>query len=88
MTEDQNTGFSLDKRYVRILGRTSTGHIEFSFAVGEPELMVELVLPEAAFKEFCEANRVIMLGDEAPKGEGDAREWDWSLRDATKQRFK
>ena len=86
MTKKTGT-FSLTRKYVRILGRTHTGHVEFSFAIGEPDLMVELILPEAAFKEFCDANHVIFLTDNPNLPEAD-QDWAWSLRDATQQRFK
>jgi phenol hydroxylase P0 protein len=48
------------KRYVRVLDRHD-GLVAFEFAIGWPELMVELLLPEAAFDEFCATQRVIRL---------------------------
>lgn len=80
--------FSTDKKFVRVLGKTEKGLIEFSFSIGEPELSAELILPEDAFKEFCETNKVILLSDEAPDGQEENQDWSWSLRDATHQRFK
>ena len=41
--------------------------IEFDFSIGDPDLTVELILPKAAFQEFCAMHRVRVLsaGDEA-----------------------
>jgi hypothetical protein len=49
--------------------RRPDGFIEFEFAIGDPELAVELMLPESAFHEFCLANEVIVL-DPATLGSG------------------
>ncbi|MDM8351274.1 phenol hydroxylase subunit [Brevundimonas diminuta] len=35
---------------------TDSGIVEFDFIYGDPDLSVELVLPIAAFKEFCLEN--------------------------------
>lgn len=52
-----------ERRFVRVRDRHD-GFVEFDFAIGEPDLYVELILTEAAFDEFCETNRVRMLGAE------------------------
>jgi phenol hydroxylase P0 protein len=49
------------KKYVRVLERREDGLVAFEFAIGWPELMVELLLPAAAFDEFCATHRVIRL---------------------------
>ncbi|AOW14464.1 phenol hydroxylase [Hydrogenophaga crassostreae] len=56
-----NTGPSLDlkKRYVRLLERRPDGLVSFEFSIGWPELAVELMLPDAAFEEFCDKHQVI-----------------------------
>lgn len=51
-----------NKRYVRVTGATPNGFVEFEFSIGDPSLCVALVLPEAAFREFCGANAVILIG--------------------------
>jgi phenol hydroxylase P0 protein len=53
--------FDASRRYVRVCEQRPDGFIEFEFAIGDPALAVELMLPEAAFHEFCLANDVIML---------------------------
>jgi phenol/toluene 2-monooxygenase (NADH) P0/A0 len=52
-------------RFVRILNRTAGGLVQFEFSVGWPELSAELVLPQAAFDEFCTTNAVQILDGEA-----------------------
>lgn len=48
-------------RFVRVTGERPDGLVAFEFAIGWPELAVELLLPAAAFDEFCAANRVRRL---------------------------
>ena len=48
-------------RYVRVLERRADGLVAFEFSIGWPELAVELLLPAAAFADFCAANRVQRL---------------------------
>ena len=60
--------------------------MEFEFSISDPALFVEMLLPEAAYEEFCLTNRVILLEGERPEeGEDD---FNWSLREATHQRFR
>jgi phenol hydroxylase P0 protein len=44
--------------FVRVRHERADGFIEFDFAIGEPDLSVELILPRAAFEEFCAINQV------------------------------
>jgi phenol hydroxylase P0 protein len=53
-------GMDVSKRYVRITG-AHDGFVEFDFAIGDPELNVELILPRTAFDEFCRMNKVMPL---------------------------
>ena len=55
----------LSRKTVRVLGRREHGLVEFEFSMGWPELAVELMLPEAAFAEFCRTHQVQMLTDAA-----------------------
>lgn len=50
--------------YVRLRHRRPDGFIEFDFSIGDPELAVDLILPEAAYEEFCRVNRVLTLTQE------------------------
>jgi phenol hydroxylase P0 protein len=74
------------RRFVRFSSERPNGFIEFEFAIGEPEIFVEMILGREAFAEFCAANRVEMLPPREPDApQGD---WDWRLADATHTRFK
>ena len=64
--------------YVRERNTRADGFVEFDFAIGDPELSVDLILPIHAFKEFCETNRVTFLT--AEQGERiDAEHAKWRL---------
>ena len=80
---------SLDsrRRFVRKLGERANGFVEFEFAIGEPEIFVELILPREDFAEFCAANAVEMLAERVADGASPS-DWDWRLADATGTRFK
>lgn len=82
--------FDIAARYVRIVNERTDGWIEFEFAIGEPELFVEMVMPRAQFDEFCAAQQVTPTrGALAAAPEGSAEhEWDWSLHAAREQRFR
>ena len=54
----------LDKRYVRVTNRERSGFVEFDFAIGDPDVALEMILPTAAFAEFCAAHSVVLLADE------------------------
>lgn len=63
-------------RYVRITGTRADGFIEFDFALGDPTLYVELILPTRAFEEFCAANRVAFLSEaDAAAVDADRLKW-------------
>lgn len=49
------------RRYVRVTEERTDGLVAFDFSIGWPELSVELMLPRAAFDEFCATNHVIRL---------------------------
>lgn len=82
--ERQGRSFDAGRRYVRICKRRPDGFIEFEFSIGDPELAVELMLPEVAFHEFCLTNEVIVL-DPPAEGSGD---WVSRLNDASRQGFE
>lgn len=73
-------------KFVRVTSRREDGFVEFDFAIGSPDIFVELILPKAAFKGFCEQNQVVMLeGDRQDAPEDD---WAWRMSDAQRQRFR
>jgi phenol hydroxylase P0 protein len=55
--------FDPARTFVKVTGINARGFVEFEFAVGQPELCVELMLPVAAFEEFCLAQNVSRLGE-------------------------
>ncbi len=62
--------------YVRVRERHPGGFVEFDFSIGDPGLYVELILPAPAFEEFCAANRVEQLSEEAGRQvDEDRRKW-------------
>lgn len=53
--------FDPGRKFVRVTGINSHGFVAFEFAVGSPELFVELMLPPAMFESFCAAHGVQRL---------------------------
>jgi phenol/toluene 2-monooxygenase (NADH) P0/A0 len=43
--------------YVRVTGTDRRGYIAFQFALGDPTLFLDMILPPAAFAEFCATHR-------------------------------
>lgn len=62
--DDESTPVSELTRYARIRRVVHDKFIEFDFAIGDPSLYVELVLPREAFDTFCRHNKVVMMTDE------------------------
>lgn len=81
----QDTPLPAHRKFVRVTGCRGANLIEFDFAVGSPELFVELILPEPAFAEFCRTNDVTVLPageDGEGQAEGGHDALHWRLRDA------
>ena len=74
---DSDTGeFSQLTRYVRVRQVVDDKFIEFDFAIGDPSLYVELVLPKEAFETFCRHNEVVMMTDEQARSvDEDMEKW-------------
>lgn len=64
---------NISRRFVRVLEHRADGLVSFEFSVGWPELALELMLPAAAFHEFCSVNDVTFLTD-APPASGNPEE--------------
>ena len=78
--------FNPDLKFVRLIETHSNGLVEFEFAVGEPELFVELLMAQAQFDEFCIMHGVTpTLGHLVVTQSPEEQEWDWSLRAAREQ---
>lgn len=79
----ENKIFDTTHKFVRVIEALQGGLIEFEFAIGEPELFVELIMPASAFVEFCEANQVTVLEQVPALQSAGTQEDDalaWSLR--------
>ena len=62
-------------RYVRVRKLTK-GFVEFDFAIGDPSIYIELILPPAAFEEFCKKNQAVnMTAEQAEMVDKDMRKW-------------
>jgi len=79
--------FDVTRKYVRVTAQRDNGMVEFEFAVGEPELFVELIMPAPAFHAFCANNDVVFL-EGSPSSDGTPADFAWRLHDATHQRFR
>ncbi len=73
-------------RYVRVTGETRGGFIEFQFSIGDPTLYLEMILPPAAFAEFCATNHVVHLtAEQARHVDADRGKWRDGQRDAVEE---
>lgn len=64
----------LEAKYVRINRVRDNGLVEFDFAIGAPEIFVELIMPQTAFEDFCLTNRTIdVTGTPLDEVDFDAR---------------
>jgi phenol hydroxylase P0 protein len=61
LAADEPLVVDTSRRFVRVTERRADGLVAFEFSIGWPELAVDLLLPAAAFAEFCERNQVQRL---------------------------
>jgi len=74
--DDESTSMSELTRYARIRRVVDDKFIEFDFAIGDPSLYVELVLPRDAFDTFCRHNNVVMMTEEQAEAvDADMAKW-------------
>lgn len=69
-------------KYVRVTELRTDGFVAFDFAIGEPEIYVEMLLPQAAFADFCAEHDPIRL--EAAPSAADDNDFLWRLADAAR----
>lgn len=68
--------FSEFTRYVRVRRVVNDKFIEFDFAIEDPSLYVEMILPKPAFAAFCQHNKVVMMTEEqAAQVDADMEKW-------------
>ena len=76
MRASRLTALNESTRYVRVTGEVRGGFVEFQFAIGDPALYLEMILPKAAFVEFCATNKVVHLTLEQRKMvDADRQKW-------------
>ncbi|WP_439639712.1 phenol hydroxylase subunit [Nevskia sp.] len=64
------------QRYVRLREQRDDGFVIFDFAIGDPQLACELIMPQAAYREFCVANHVVHLSEhQAEQIDREALKW-------------
>jgi phenol/toluene 2-monooxygenase (NADH) P0/A0 len=81
--ENAANQFNSLKRYVRVRGVINDKFVEFDFAIGDPSLYVELVLPKAAFHAFCEHNQVeMMTSEQSDAVDADMEKWRYGDSDS------
>ena len=61
---DLQTPVDVTRKFVRVTQVRDDGLVAFEFSISWPELAAELVLPRAAFNEFCAQHQVQRLDDE------------------------
>lgn len=67
---------SAETRFVRVTGEARGGFVEFQFAIGDPTLYLDMILPPAAFAEFCATNKAVHLGaEQGSMVDRDRRKW-------------
>jgi phenol hydroxylase P0 protein len=78
----ENAGHSADNDltcFVRVRGERKR-FIEFDFAVGSPDLAMEMIMPKELFGEFCRRHRAVMLNQEQ-SDTIDAERTEWRYGD-------
>lgn len=71
-----NVSFHDLPKYVRVRSEPDAKFVMFDFAIGDPSLFVELVLPPKSFSDFCANNAVIFM-TEAQMEFNDQQEDKW-----------
>lgn len=59
-----DSAFERLTKYIRVRSQEGARFVEFDFAIGDPTLFVELVMPPAAFEHFCQLNKVVHMTPE------------------------
>ncbi len=77
--------FDPTKRFVRVREVRPDGFIEFDFAIGEPEIFVEMMLRAEAFDAFCDAQQAVFMTDRVSRARHAA---EWRLSETSGRQFK
>lgn len=63
VTDAGEATVQIKHKFVRVKEVRPSGLVCFEFAIGWPELFVDLMLPKPAFDDFCVQNQVRILND-------------------------
>jgi phenol/toluene 2-monooxygenase (NADH) P0/A0 len=77
----------IQQNSVRIIGLRAEQFVEFEYSPGDPDLVVELIMPKQAFDEFCARENVVTIG-ELPSTQLQDHSMHCSLRFVTSERFR
>ena len=70
-------------KYVRVRSKPEDRFVEFDFAINDPSLFVELIMPKSCFEVFCERNQVVLMTDEqSAKNDAEAAKWRYGTETA------
>lgn len=84
---DPSLEFDVSRRFIRIINERHNGIVELEFAIGEPEIFVEMILPQAEFEQFCRDQGVLPSHGPLPASaiSTPEQEWAWTLRHAREE---
>lgn len=72
----ERNALGAQQRFVRLREQRDDGFVVFDFAIGDPGLSCELIMPLAAYQEFCASNHVVHLTDaEGEQIDNEALKW-------------
>lgn len=80
--------FDMNRKFVRVINTLPNGLVEFEFAIGDADVAVELIMPKAAFDEFCRDNHVEFTETAPAVRDAESADFSWNLQQATHQRFR
>ncbi|MBN0986970.1 phenol hydroxylase subunit [Amphritea pacifica] len=63
-------------KYIRVRSAEGARFVEFDFAIGDPALFVELIMPKGAFEHFCKNNNVVFMTREQQENvDAEMQKW-------------
>lgn len=72
----QRDEFQQLTKYIRVRSEPDARFVEFDFAIGDPSLFVELVMPRIAFDQFCASNNVVhMTAEQIAEVDAEMEKW-------------
>jgi len=76
ISDSTESALSALPHFVRVTGIRHDQFVEFDFAIGEPTMFIELVLPFEQYKHFCKKNNVVNLTpDQEAEVDFDKMKW-------------